>query len=303
VGHAGAAGITLRVLVLGAAGMLGHKLAQRLAGEHAVFGTVRSAEQPAVQKVLGAACEEVFRGVEAGDLSGIVDVFAAVRPDVALNCIGVIKQVREAKDAKTSLAVNALFPHQLAGLCRATGTRLLHFSTDCVFSGERGGYKESDVADATDLYGRSKLMGEVEGDGCLTVRTSILGRDLVKDVGLLEWFLGRRGGQVRGFRRAVFSGFPTAVLASIVERIITEHPELQGVYHVASPAIDKYDLLVRIRDAMGLDTEIVPDDELVIDRSLNDSRFRAATGFAPPSWAEMVNVLAEDAIPYDEWRA
>lgn len=292
----------MRVLVLGAAGMLGHKLAQRLAADHRVFGTVR-ADHPVVGKVLEPLCDQLFTGVEATEIAAIVDVFGMVRPEVVLNAIGVIKQVREAKDARTSLAVNALLPHQLASLCRAAGARLIHFSTDCVFNGERGGYTESDVADAIDLYGRSKLLGEVEGEGFLTIRTSILGRDLSKDVGLLEWFLSHRGGQVRGFRRAVFSGFPTVVLADIVARIVDQHAGLDGIYHVASAPIDKYDLLVRIRDAMQLDIEIVPDDELVIDRSLNGSRFEQATGMRPPSWTEMVARLAEDAAPYDQWRA
>ena len=293
----------MRVLVLGAAGMLGHRLARRLAPNHDVFGTVRALDHGAVRTVLGEACEEVLTGVEATDLGSVANALAAARPDVALNCIGIIKQVREAQDPTTSIEVNALFPHRLADLCRSTGSRLVHFSTDCVFSGSHGSYEESDTPDATDLYGRSKLLGEVEGSGCLTLRTSILGRDLVNDVGLLEWFLSNRGGQVRGFRRAIFSGFPTVELARIVEWIIADHAELNGVYHVASPPIDKYDLLVRIRDAMGLDIEIVADDDLEVDRSLNCDRFRAATGFEPPAWEDLVTALAEDAVPYDEWRS
>jgi dTDP-4-dehydrorhamnose reductase len=289
--------------VLGAAGMLGHQLARRLGRRHEVFGTVRSFDHAAVRTVLSDACERVIDGVDATEPESVEKALATARPDIVLNAIGVIKQVRAAEDPTATIEINALFPHRLANLCRESGTRLLHFSTDCVFSGEGGNYTEADAPDATDLYGRSKLLGEVEGPGCLTLRTSILGRDLVKDVGLLEWFLSNRGGSVRGFRRAVFSGFPTVELARIVEWIIAEHPGLEGVYHVASPPIDKYDLLVRIRDAMELDIEIIPDDALVIDRSLSCARFREATGFEPRSWTAMVRALAEDALPYDEWRS
>jgi dTDP-4-dehydrorhamnose reductase len=282
--------------------MLGHQLARGLGTGHTVVGAVRTVHHTAVRDLLEATCAQLLTGVEATEPGSVAEAIAAAQPEVVLNCIGVIKQLREATDAVASISVNALFPHQLAGMCGAAGARLVHFSTDCVFSGDRGDYKESDVPDATDLYGRSKLLGEVEGPGCLTLRTSIIGRDLVKDVGLLEWFLGNRGGSVRGFRRAVFSGFPTVELTRIVAWLITEHPALEGVYHVASPPIDKYDLLLRIRDAMQLDIEIVPDDTLVIDRSLNCDRLRQETGFEPPDWTDMVRTLAVDARPYDEWR-
>lgn len=296
-------GVNVKIVVLGAAGMLGHQLARRLGPHHDVIGTVRDRADGVVGELLREACDGVLEGIDATEPDGVADAIAGARPDAVLNCIGVIKQVRAAQDAATSIAVNSLFPHRLAELCAPIGARLIHFSTDCVFSGRDGNYAEDDLPDAADLYGRSKLLGEVAGPGCLTLRTSIIGRDLVKDVGLLEWFLSNRGSRVTGFRKAVFSGFPTVALADIIGWLLTDHPRLEGVYHVASPPIDKYDLLVRIRDAMGLDIEIVADDELEIDRSLNCDRVCDATGFQPPSWDELVAALAEDATPYDEWRS
>lgn len=293
----------MRVLVLGAAGMLGHQLVRRLGTDHTVVAAVRTVHHTVVRELLESAAARLLTGLEATEPGSVAEAIAAAEPEVVLNCIGVIKQLREATDAVTSISVNALFPHQLAEMCATAGARLVHFSTDCVFSGDRGDYTESDVPDAADLYGRSKLLGEVQGPGCLTLRTSIIGRDLVKDVGLLEWFLDNRGGSVRGFRRAVFSGFPTVELARIVEWLISEQPALEGVYHVASPPIDKYDLLMKIRDAMQLDIEIIPDDTLVIDRSLSCDRLRRETGFEPPDWSDMVKTLAADALSYDEWRA
>ncbi len=292
----------MNILVLGAAGMLGHKVAQVLARDHRVFGTVRSDGNPAAETMLAAVCEELLFGVEVAHINTVVDAVTVAEPDVVLNCIGLVKQRPEARNPYANLRVNAMFPRRLAKICQSTNARLVHFSTDCVFSGRHGGYKETDRADADDLYGGTKLLGEVDGPGCVTVRTSMIGRELGKDGGLLEWFLRNCGGRVPGYRRAIFSGFPTVELARIIGWILEDHPELSGVYHVASSPIDKYELLTRIRDALDLDIEIVPDDSVEVDRSLDDSRFREATGFEPRSWDDLVRVLAEDVAPYDGWR-
>jgi dTDP-4-dehydrorhamnose reductase len=179
---------------------------------------------------------------------------------------------------------------------------MIHMSTDCVFSGRKGMYAEDDPSDAEDLYGRSKFLGEVGGPGCLTMRTSIIGRELMTSNGLVEWFLGNRGGKARGFRRAIFTGYPTRVLAEIMADVLENHAGLEGVYQVSSQPINKYDLLCRVNEAFDLGIEIEPDDDFACDRSLDSSRFRAATGFRPPSWEEMIRDMAEDPTPYEEWR-
>jgi dTDP-4-dehydrorhamnose reductase len=175
-------------------------------------------------------------------------------------------------------------------------------STDCVFSGRKGNYTEDDIPDAEDLYGRTKLLGEVNRPGCLTIRTSIFGRDFLKQSALLEWFLSNRGGQVRGYKNAIYSGFPTQVLARIMADIIEYYPELSGLYHIASQPISKYELLVKIRDAMNLDIAIEPYDDPPCNRSLSAARFVGATGYRIPEWDEMIAELATDPTPYDEWR-
>ena len=196
-----------------------------------------------------------------------------------------------------------MLPHRLAEACADAGARLVHVSTDCVFSGRKGGpYTEDDLPDPEDLYGRSKLLGEVDRTGCLTIRTSIFGRDFLKQSALLEWFLSNRGGRVRGYRNAVYSGFPTQVLARIIGDLLEEHPELSGLVQVAGPPITKYDLLVMLREAMALDIEIEPYDDPPCDRSLSAARFVAATGYTIPSWDEMVREVAADPTPYDQWR-
>ncbi|MCJ7610348.1 SDR family oxidoreductase, partial [Candidatus Bathyarchaeota archaeon] len=224
------------------------------------------------------------------------------RPAAVINCVGVVKQLPAAKDALLSIAINALFPHQLAQLCRAAGSRLIHISTDCVFSGCKGNYSESDVADAEDLYGRTKLLGEVTHDGCLTLRTSMIGRELGAPHGLVEWFLSQKGKAIHGYRCAIFSGFTTIALAEIIAQITTDHPDMQGVWHVASEPTSKFDLLSLLKEKYALNIQIEPDDTVATDRSLNADRFARATGFVPPSWADMIEQMCQDATQYSQIR-
>jgi dTDP-4-dehydrorhamnose reductase len=290
----------MRVLILGAGGMLGHKLVQVFGERFETWATVRAAATAyAGYRLLPA--ERLVGGVEAADGDGLVRAFAAARPELVVNAVGIVKQLAEARDPIASLTVNALLPHRLGRLCDAAGARLIHLSTDCVFSGRRGGYVESDQPDAEDLYGRSKLLGEV-GAPHLTVRTSIVGRELASRHGLLEWFLSNRGGQVRGYRRAVFSGFPTLALAELLADVAERHRDLAGLRHVSAAPIDKDALLRLWRDAYDLPVEIEPFDGVEEDRSLDSTRFRSETGYDPPPWPALVAAMASDPTPYDEWR-
>jgi len=290
----------MRVLILGGSGMLGHKLVQTLKPRFEVWTTLRSGTAAYGRTGL---CEmsRVIPGVDGHRFETIVSAFACARPAVVVNCIGIIKQVKAAKDPIESLTINALLPHRVAGLCAATGARLIHISTDCVFAGTRGSYRESDVADAADLYGRSKLLGEVDAPA-LTLRTSIVGRELRGSTGLLEWFLSRAGGSADGYTRARFSGVTTPQLASVVGDLIERHAELSGLYHVAAAPISKHDLLLLIRDAFGLCVDVRPREEPAIDRTLDGSRFAAETGLRAPDWPAMVRSLAADPTPYEDWR-
>lgn len=290
-----------RVLIVGAAGMLGHKVWQVFRTRFDTWVTLRG-DAAEYRKFDLFDVERTIGRVRAEDFDTVVAAFAAGRPDVVVNCVGIVKQLRAAKDPIVSLTVNALFPHRLAALCRATGARFVHISTDCVFSGRRGMYAETDIADAEDLYGRTKLLGEVTGPGALTLRTSIVGRELNSTSGLLEWFLSRRGGQVSGYTNAVFSGVTTSALGGILADVIEKQPALSGLYHVASERIDKHDLLLRLNVALGAGITVVPSADVTIDRSLDGRRFRDATGFAVPDWTTMIAELAADPTRYDEWR-
>ncbi|MBF6620159.1 MAG: SDR family oxidoreductase [Patulibacter sp.] len=290
-----------RVLVLGAGGMLGHKLVQRLGSRFDVESTLRADALPeGYEQVLDA--DRIRFGVRADRFETVERAIETTAPDVVVNAIGIVKQLPDADREGPTMEINARFPHELAAFARPRGIRVVQISTDCVFSGDRGGYAESDAPDPVDLYGRSKLEGELDEPGTLTVRTSIVGRELRDAHGLFEWFLGNEGARVRGFSHAIFSGLTTAALSDLVGDLIADHPDLHGVWHASAAPIDKLSLLQRLASAMHLTIEIEPDDRLRIDRSLDSSRLRAATGWEAPSWTEMLEAVAADPTPYDQIR-
>lgn len=295
-----------RVLILGAGGMLGHKLFHALRAVGDVFGTLRANSVPPWGVRDGDDANprgRIIVGVDANAHDAVVGAIDRVRADVVINCIGLVKQREVAKHAVPAITINSLFPHQLADACSGRGVRLVHLSTDCVFSGGKGGYREDDVPDPVDLYGRSKLLGEVDREGCLTLRTSIIGWELAHRSGLLEWFAAQRGKTIRGYQRAIYSGVSTAVLARLIGLLLKQHPQLWGVYQVASTPISKYDLLVQLRNALGWsDIAITPDTEFRCDRSLDGARFERATGWRAPDWGNMIRELAAEWPWYEQRR-
>jgi dTDP-4-dehydrorhamnose reductase len=285
----------MKILILGATGMLGHKLLQGLTCHHEVWGTIRGqvSETPEIPGI-DSAC--LVGGVSADNFGSILRGVEITSPNVVINCIGIIKQIDAAKDAITTIRINALLPHQLADLCAEVGARFIHFSTDCVFSGRTGPYQEYDLPDATDLYGRSKLLGEVDRKGCLTIRTSIVGRELRRQIGLFEWFYGQRGKKVHGYSKALFSGLTTLAMTDLVQLVLECHPDLSGIWHIGGDSIDKCRLLRLFNHVYGLGVHIDTDDTFRCDRRLDSSRFRQLTGWNPPSWESMVEAMYADPL-------
>lgn len=281
----------MKILVLGGDGMLGHQLVESLGSRHEVQATLRSesGRYGAISRYLP---ERVHFGINAQDFSTFRRVIETTRPEAVINAVGVVKQRPEADEAIASLEVNALLPHRLATVCTEVGARLIQISTDCVFSGRQGMYREEDFPDADDLYGRGKLLGEVSYENCVTLRTSIIGLELNHKKSLIEWFLAQKG-QIKGFRKAIFSGFTTREIARIIEHVLRHHPGKHGLYHVSSAPIDKYALLSKLRDRLDRDLQIVADDSFVCDRSLDSTRFRAAFAYDPASWDSMLDELSD----------
>ena len=280
----------MKVLVLGGDGMLGHELFLQLRARHETRVTLRQALAAYSGRGLFDA-SNAFTGVDVRRTGSVEAVLGEFKPDAVVNAVGIVKQRPESEDAIVSIEVNALMPHRLALACRGAGARLIHLSTDCVFSGEKGRYREEDRPDPVDLYGRSKLLGEVTGEGALTLRTSMIGLGLHRKASLVDWFLAQSG-RVQGYRNAIFSGLTTRELARVIGELLEKHPQASGLYHLSAAPISKLDLLAKLRERLALKVELVPVDEPRIDRSLDSTRFRRVFGYAPPSWDEMLDGLA-----------
>ncbi len=277
--------------------MLGHKLLQVASTDHDVFGTVRTAV-PGLASLAGLPDAHIVSGVDvAAPLDGVLE---RVRPDVVINCTGVLKPTTADIFVEDAIEVNALAPHRLARACAMAGVRFVQVSTDCVFAGLRGGYRESDPADATDIYGRTKALGEVTSGNAVTIRTSIIGRQLSGDRGLVEWFLARRHQVVSGFTQAWFSGLTTAELSRVLVRVATG--PMTGLFHVSGPRICKHELVTKLNDAFLVGADIHRVDQPRVDRTLDGAAFAAATGYLAPSWDAMLAELSSDPTPYATWR-
>lgn len=280
----------MKILVLGGSGMLGHRLWIRLREKSNAYVTLRATAAPSATENL-FPCDRTICNVIAENFDSVLAAFARVQPDVVINAIGIVKQHERAKDPLASLMVNSVFPQRLAHLCRCTGCRLIHLSTDCVFSGDRGNYVETDFPDPRDLYGQSKLLGEVGGVNCLTIRTSIIGHEIGTHYGLLEWMCSRSSTTVKGYRRARFSGLTTTALSELIDTLIHKHQDLHGIYHVAGEPISKYDLLVQINAVYKLGCTIDADDAVKCDRTLCAVRFNTLTNYTPPTWPSMIETM------------
>jgi len=288
------------ILVLGGAGMLGHKMFQVLK-EHfpRTKCTVRGKKAEWLGNRLGLApTPDIIEDVDVGKIDELEILLTSLKPDVVINCVGAIKQRATASDPVESITINSLLPHRVYCVVERWGGRLIHFSTDCVFSGARGDYNETDPSDALDLYGRTKFLGEVSGAAALTLRTSIIGRELAHHTSLLEWFLSQRGKNIRGFTRSWWSGVTTVHLSHVVATVIKDHPDLSGLYQLSSGRISKYELLLMLRDAYSLDVTIEPDDQLYCDRSLRGELFERQTGYAFPGWDAVLRELVADNTEY-----
>ncbi len=283
-----------KVLILGAGGMLGHVLFRWLANKPGfdVYATTLS-EAVASKQFPPELADRVQYSVDAENIDKLLLVFSSIKPDFVINCVALVKQYQILNNPLSAINVNAQLPHRLALICQNSDARFIHISSDVVFDGKKGMYTEHDNVNISDLYGMTKFLGEVSYPNCVTIRTSIIGHELVEKTGLVDWFLSQNI-KVRGYTRAIYSGFPTIELARIISDYVLPIDNLSGVYHVSSEPISKYDLLKLIAERYGKQIEIEPCDEPVLDRSLDSSVFRSLTGYNPPPWAELVNKMYSD---------
>ncbi len=284
-----------KILILGGTGMLGHILLRYLYEntKFDVFATARNIEE--IHKYFPPELASRFwrDNVDVGNFDSISHVLSTIKPDIVINCIGIIKQLPVANDPLTTITVNAQFPHRIAQISRDIGARVIHISTDCVFDGKKGMYTEDDIPCADDLYGRTKILGEISYPHCVTLRTSMIGHELKGQYGLVEWFLGQTG-TVQGYKNVIYSGFPTIVFSSIIHKYVLPIPDINGIYHISSTPISKFDLLGLIAEKYGKKIDIEPYEDFVQDRSLKSDRFHALTDYVSPAWPELIDAMYED---------
>ena len=279
----------MKILILGGDGMLGHQLLNSFKEKFDVKVTLRKKINEYTHYEIFTR-DNSFDDVDVRDFEKLANVIGYFKPNVLINAVGIVKQRKDSKEIIPSLEINALLPHKLSIECAKYNTRVVHISTDCVFSGKTGMYEDHSFADADDIYGRTKYLGELSLDNCLTLRTSIIGRELSRHTSLLDWFLTQNG-PIKGFENAIFSGFTTIELARIIEMMIVKYPEASGTYNVSSEPINKYDLLKLISEVLNHNIEIIADKEFFCNRSLSSELFRKSFNYAPPSWLSMISEL------------
>ena len=280
------------LMILGANGMLGHMLFKyfNFYSSLNTIGILRDksnlSNDPKLYKSKNIF---EFNILEDNELNKLINKF---KPEFIINCVGIVKQHQDANNPLVSIAVNSLFPHKLNKLCQLFGIKLIHISTDCIFSGKRGNYTENDYSDSSDLYGRSKFLGEINTNNGITLRTSYIGEELVTKRGLLSWFLSQEG-IIKGFSKAIYSGLTTLEIAKVIEKFVLPNKSLKGIYHLSSNPIDKYSLLNIIKKEYEKDVIIVKDKNYKINRSLNSSKFQFETGYKPLKWEKSIKLMRD----------
>jgi dTDP-4-dehydrorhamnose reductase len=286
----------MNVVVIGAGGLLG-SACLRIFNESPSINAVGTFRTKYVCNQFPYDAEQHYFLSDALDTAQLEVLFQQLRPTVVVNCTSLSKDSLQLSDPLELIPIYALLPHVLAKFCSRFSARLIQISSDGVFSGDKGNYREEDIPDASDLYGRTKLMGEVVAQGCVTLRTSMIGHDPKLQNGLVSWFLNQKG-TCKGFSNAIFSGFPVTVLARIIRDYVVPHPKLEGIYNLASSPISKFDLLRLISEIYDTSVTVIPDNSIKINRSLNASSFNTATQYVAPSWGELITVMRDDYSRY-----
>lgn len=283
--------------------MLGHMIVRILSAQHDVYGTssARNDDAPSFSKVLPK--ENWVDQLDVANWLAVEAIISKIQPDVIINCIGVVKQKLNSRNISDAIYLNSLIPHKLAQFCESAAIRFIHISTDCVFEGTPGIKLLSDTPNATDVYGTTKRLGEVNSDKALTLRTGFVGRQLSGSEGLFEWVRAQKGKKITGFRNAIYSGLTTMALARVIQQVIEFNELLSGLYQVASEPISKFDLITHLNVLWDLGLTVTPDTTFVCDRSLDGSCFSDVTNITIPSWEEMLVEFVKDGNWYTEIRS
>lgn len=281
----------MRILIFGAGGMIGHRMFKTLKKQgHEVFGTLKKDLKEYDQFNIFKK-SEIVTHLDVLDSKYVIESLNQIQPDVVLNCVGITLRKPEITDEAYCTKVNAEFPHLLDRWCTENKKYLIHFSTDCVFSGKDGPYTEDSVKSATDIYGRTKAAGEVSSAYSLTLRGSMIGLELFGKTELLEWALSQKGQTIKGYSQAIYSGITTNLMGDLVSKIIAKPPFLTGLYQVSSDPISKYDLLVLINKVFNLNMTILKEEAHATSKVLISKKIQNQIGFICPGWNEMLDQI------------
>lgn len=288
-----------KILILGASGLLGHKLFQTLSARFDnVTGLLHGDRQRFVATGLFDSTNTVDQ-FEANDFDSVLEQLNQFSPDVIVNAVGITKRRKGITDARYARRINADFPALLSQWVTQRDRRLIHFSTNCVFDGTKASYTESSPPDCQTIYGSTKAAGEVSAAGALTLRTSFIGRELAHYTELLEWFLAQKGKVIGGYTSSLFSGVSTQYLSRVVADVIEFHPKLSGLYNLAAAKpITKYDLLCLARDVFKINVEIIPEENNLNNAVLDGSVLNRKLNLKIPTWQEMMDDIAKESL-YD----
>lgn len=287
----------MRILVLGGTGLIGNRLTRQLRQNADVYASTRTSlvEMPMLENILEP--NKWIFGLDATDFQFLESEIKRLKPDVIVNCLGVVKHQINPKNAEATILLNSVLPWRLSGIAEKYDFKLIHLSTDCVFSGETGNYKESSSPDAVDLYGRSKILGELNNAHVLTIRTSFVGREIKTFANLFEWVQRCQTTRITGYKRAIYSGLTTQAISEVIEKLIFDFSALTGLWHVSSEPISKYDLICMLNNSLNLKLDIESSEEFFCDRSLDSTAFASKTSLAIPNWITMV----ERYVLEQEW--
>lgn len=284
----------MKILILGANGMIGHRV---LLEANSQFGTeVYGATRRSLDVFLGnkAFGSNLVENIDVLDWASLENLLHSIRPDVIVNAVGLTLRREKISDLSYAMEINSLYPHKLSNWAAANKSRVIHFSTDCVFGGESGHYTELSLPTAKDNYGKTKFLGEITNNSSLTLRFSCIGQELDVKSELLEWFLAQKGKAIRGFTRAMYSGVTSLVVARETCRIISDFKDLTGLYQISSEPISKYDLLLLAKKHFNIDIKIEAFEGFISDKTLVSEKYSAKTGFKCQSWEAMMQELAND---------
>jgi dTDP-4-dehydrorhamnose reductase len=279
----------MKVLVLGVDGMIGHKIAQLLSSDFKLIGSSR--KKISIRDVGIRKGEIVFHDFSNKNIDSLLN---RINPDVTINCIGVTIRRDIFNKEKNVVFSNSELPHALDKWSKNNLKKLIHLSTDCVFSGINGNYKDDDVPDARDIYGLTKAAGEINNSKNLTIRSSMIGREVYNHTELFEWLFHMKNNSIEGFSNVIYSGITNVRMAKIIQYILKNKINLSGIYNISSEPISKYDLLVKLSEAFNLNVEIEKNKYNKSNKVLISKKFTEITGMCPPNWDDLISEFKDD---------